>query len=566
MSVAVAYLSESERLAAPTDVAVAPPIGLQVVDADLDSEPSEGTFTADPGVVSSARELVARHPDSATAYSRLAQAELIAGLWIEARADAATAMKLGGENGDFAAIVASAHVLVGLGEAELAEGALRLISHEYIPSPYLRAVIAVQQQRHDKALELLKHAGDTAELALRGWLQIELRHYELAIRDLRAAARSSQPTPDLLVNTGYAYAALGLRNKAIEVTTRAAYMAPADRTAGFNLVAYHLAAAEYDSALKALRRLQQHHPRDLQVVAAIADTMYRRGDGTSALRLLQRHRAAAGKSDASVKDVAELHANIAFLEWRLGRKTKVQAIEALRKELLRCHYESLRIADLLAGLFSRKSELGQLQTLYDGLLTRYEPGALISIRTYLLYLEGDFKQALNTALTWWGNQPFNVIPAALATYLLTDIEQDYQAAVKVGETALKLNPAHETLRNNLAYAHAFAGNPDRASAVLPPNEDSPYYVATRGLIEIVKGNAAKGVGLYDRAAEMAEEWGKNNDEPYLPALIRLRKLMLLAEHGLLAEKTSFHEIEEEAKDDPRFQLFILMSERISGDT
>ena len=62
--------------------------------------------------------------------------------------------------------------------------------------------------------------------------------------------------------------------------------------------------------LRALRKLQDYHPKDLKVLAAVADVKFRCGDGKDALRDLQLARGWTSTSEASATDAAELFANM----------------------------------------------------------------------------------------------------------------------------------------------------------------------------------------------------------------------------------------------------------------
>lgn len=554
MTLAAAYKGKADRLAAPTEMTVVRPRILHVVHDGPPDAKSEETMLMDPGVVEHARELVDRHPDSPTAYARLAQAELASGLWFEAQATAAIALKLAISDVDVPAVVAASEALITLGQLDLAEEGLRQLGDGYAPSTFTRAVLDTHRGRFDDAIARLAESQDLAARDLRGWLHLQLRNYELAIRDFKFVARSSLPSAEILTNLGYAYAAVGLLDKAIEATRQAVHLAPSDRTATFNLVAYYVALGEFESALEVLYRLRAHHPDDFKIAAAIADTNFRCDNGLVALKELQKV-LARGRADASTIDLAELRANIVFLEWRLRRRTKAKTCDALRKELLRSDFASLRIAELLANLFTRRVDIGQLQTLYDGLREFYPVSKLYRFETRLLYLRGEFDAALQVALAWREEQPFDPEPSIVAGTLLSYIRGDHKRAVEIELEALKFHPADEILRNNVAYVLALSGDTSRARRVLTRDEESPYVVATRGLIEIVDGRVDAGLDLYDRAADLAVEWGKTHDEPQLSQLIRLRKEILILERGLQRNSQVLRTLWDMEDDDPRVHLF-----------
>lgn len=529
-----AALAHQDRLAAPTEASDLPL--LRIVSRD----PDEGARQAeepnpDRGTLVQARELAGKYPESAAAWVRLAQAEISAGGSDEAVAAALKGTRLAVQSGDTSVALAGVRVLTALGHVEVAERSLLALSSSDSSALWL-AELAVARDDLETALVRIGSADDAASVALRGWLNLRLGKLHEAVRDLRKSARQLSPDPDVLANLGYAYALLGQHSSAIKHTRQAVHLAPSDTTISFNLVRYLLAVGDYEPALQELQRLRQFHPLDAKVAAAIAATLFQSGDSEAALKELKRTRDQISKLNLSVSDKAELTANIAFLEHRLGGRSREETVDVLRKELFRCDYKSRGIAEMLSSLLEKVSERDQLLALYEGLLEVYPQTELIGLECKLKYLEGDFEAATDLAMQWTKLEPFNAEAAVRASFLLSEVYGDYDRAAEVGRAFLRIAPTATVVRNNTAYALAMAGQSNLARKYVRHDDpDDPYSTATAALIDLAEGNVQSAMAGYEKAAELAllPEYER---EPELPSLIKTQAYLVLRRFGYVDDE------------------------------
>jgi tetratricopeptide (TPR) repeat protein len=495
------------------------------------------------GWLSQARALAEQHPDSPMAISRLAHAELVAGNEAVAGETARRALGLGLHAGDASAISSAAQVCLAVGDVEAIEADVDLLAAGRVPAVLL-AQSAVMADMLDVALSRLVDQSDAAALSMRGYVLLRLHKYTEAIQSLRQAMRAGGPSPELLTNLGYAYGALGSLPKAIKATSQARTLSPASQTISFNLVSYLVRCGDHEAALAEVARLAGHHSRSPQIALARADIFASTGNNSRALTELRRARDTL-RWEATSTVRCELAANIAVLEWRSGSRPRTSAIDAVRKELLRCEYRSIGIARMLAGLFARASEAAQLETVYAGLVALYDPSTLIAVAAQIAFLRRDFKTALKLAKQWAEVEPFSTDAAQTVTFLLADFAADFSGAAEFGLGALRRNPNSAMLKNNVAYALAMSGRPQEARNLLPPGEN-PYYSATKALVEFKLGNRDAGVAGYRHALEQAVRDGDQT----LAALIAARAWLVLAEPTSL----SWVETPPELEDDPRSAL------------
>jgi Flp pilus assembly protein TadD len=552
----LAFLEESlpAHLAAPMDTATAPPRSLRLVEEPPlgDKELGESdTEDAKAALLAQARLLVERHPRSPAIRARLAHTEMNSGNGAEAVDAALSAVRLSEESLDQSALAAAAVVLAALGKQEAGEQALRRASRDVFP--YLYALFAVERGEHRTALARLEGQEDPASLALRGWLLTSLRQYSAAIREFRRVVKKALPSPDVLINLGYAYGALGVRSRALKVTEMATYLSPSSRTAAFNLASFRVTSGDLTGALNELRRIEQFYPSDLKIPFAMATARLHCGDPEGAAKVLTRVKSETRAWRASRRDRAELKANLAIIEYRLGRRDRAEVTETVRKALKDSEYQSLGIAKMLTSLYSHRSDASTLEELYQTLLQLHDEAELYEIEARLAILKGEFRRAVDLSMRWVEREPFDSDAAALATYLLSDIAHDYKTATHIGAEALKRIPDAKAVTNNVAYALALAGRPKEARKFLPkvfPNDKSrPFFVATEALIRLASGDIEGGSRGYEQAAAIAAEQGDED----LTNLIRCQAMVLVARFTKAAVSWPAEVVARYA-DDPRFAI------------
>jgi tetratricopeptide (TPR) repeat protein len=121
----------------------------------------------------------------------------------------------------------------------------------------------------------------------------------------------------------------------------------------------------------------------------------------------------------------------------------------------------------------------------------------------------DWPEAARQAEFWLNDQPFSVEAGSFASYAAA-FSEDYVRAAQLTEVGLRANPESGVLINNLAYSLIELGELDRAAEQLaraPQHDgddaDAAVLSATRGLLEIRRGNLPAGARMYRLAIELA---------------------------------------------------------------
>jgi Flp pilus assembly protein TadD len=509
----------------------------------------------DPGVFLQAQALAERFSSSPAALARLASAALNAGHLNIAQTSAQRALASASKSNDLSSLLAAARILMSFGDVTPVEDALRKhrnsLSYEF-------AEVLAAQGRHAEALDVTEGDERPANHALRGWLLLKLYRFPEAIHELRTSVRFGESRVDALTNLGYAYGALGSRDKAIRATKEALYLAPADATVAVNLSTFLSLSGDPSTALSILRDVQARNPTDLSLVQAIAETLIQQERIQEALKELRRARDRSDLTTNSPLELAELRGRIVFVEWMLGRRNKANAVGPLENQLRESDYESLDLGYLTTYLLDRPEDISKLEALYQGLATRHDPSDLLFLEAKLAYFKGDFEKLLSASISWAENEPFHVSAQLLASVMIGDIGEGYEAAARFGMAALTRMPAVTMLANNTAYALALAGSPEDARKVLPSETSSPYVRATQALIELVEGNTEAAAAGYREAANLAEKEGDTE----LASLIRAREKVARLQLGLDRYDQTFVE-ELATSENHRARLLASVAKRIA---
>lgn len=530
-----------DNLVTPTRSEPVPPFGdfaptSQVITAKIpEKEPN-------PSFLFQARRLAEANPDISAALARLASAELALGNSEEALTAARRAVssalrankRTWPDNSeprpslDIPSVLVAVDALVELGHSDEAEAALGSLPAEQMPEISLYAELAAKRGDFDVALARLANATGPVPRALRGWLFIKSGKFADAVRELRAASAVTS-SPSTLINLGYAYAALGSRRKALRTTQLAAGLSKGElgTLASLNLVAYYIADRDLVAARSVLDRLEHRQPSNLRVHLARAYLFGRQGDNRSALRELRRARSCPTYW-ASTEERAEVEADIAYLEFRVGKLTRSQAIKTLHEQLVKTSHQSLGVANLISLLTWKSSDTKFFEAVYQALRRAHTSDELLNLEAHLCMLKGDYERAADRSYEWAQRCPFDEAAVVKAVYLLADGKSEFVKAAEFGVEGLRRFPGSALLANDVAYAFAMAGDLQGARRFLPAQDHLPEAKATRGLINFMTGQHEEGLRQYDEAAEMAEICG---DTRNAKAILYRKELLQAATAG-----------------------------------
>lgn len=542
------------------DVQLLTPRGVETVTPLTDAiglEPSR-----DPSFLLQARQLATSLPDSRVALARLAQAEQALGNVAEAVEAASRTLEYGlpPESPSIAATYVAATLLArnGVAAGEDFLGSL--------DNPLARVSWANLALAHGNTEEAIRRLGDLkipAAQALRGYCLVAGGEYQRAVSEYRAALRAGRGSLDVLINLGYALAHLGSVSKAIRVTRQATLKSPTNHAASYNLARFLQMSGDNELAVRELDRIAKTRPDDhrsrLHQAWAHSNLL---NQTREALRLLIRAQGDwAGSTDHDAR--AELDASVAYLHWKLGERANDRTRQLLWRSLRRMSSPSPEIVRMLASLMGKcgdAAELGELLATYGDCLDALDE-RLLAARRFLL--EGDMDAALEAAeVAALHDVDGSTEAAGMAAYLLGEVRGDYAQGALIAARAFRFNP-DESLGNNLAFCLSLDRRPNEAARVLSLFDERqlPFHGATRGLLELARGNVSTGMRLYREAEEAIRREGDVATADYVALRCGLARIQLgvdassdVAGH-LLA-------IWPADRDDPRWRVIQKVAARV----
>ncbi len=520
--------------------------------------------------------LARANPGSMIAWSRLAQTLAGAGKTEEAVAAARRVLDLSqrGGPGDHqdaspptrAAQFMAARVLLSGGFTQEAEAFLSTLNSYSGPWTFLYAAIAEDRGEHAQALARLGDSSGTEAAAFRGYVLLRLGRWQEAVHQLRAAGGEGSRNPGLLTNLGYAYAAVGSPRKAIRAARQAVQLAPRNRTLTFNLVSLLMHNGFAADAIVELKRLRKERGEDLKAASALAYVLMCEDRIAEARRELRRA-ISSRPFGGELSDYAELAANLAIVEWRLGIRTRDDVLIELRRQIDAVEGRSLPLAMVFADFVHRTTARSELSRVYQGLLKFESEENLLPLKARLQVIGGEYKDALDSAERWAELEPLNADAVQLVMTLLGQVFGEFEPAAKVGVEALRRMPGNGLLRNNVAFLLVMSGRVGEAKRLLEKCEQSsPYLWATRGLAAIASGSIEEGLGWYDKAIEDVRRGGANEEEiEEFRRFARLYEMLGLYRLGLSKVELGFAvELPEDWLIDTRYLILKELAHRVGA--
>jgi tetratricopeptide (TPR) repeat protein len=525
------------------------------------------------GLVDEARRLADAHPSSLVAQTRLLQALVGTGRGPEA-VDLAERIVALSDDSDLAsartplARYLAAVVLAGSSRLDDAESVLARLSGN---GPWVRhyAAIAAERQDYSTALTRLGDHNDLLSRSYRGYVYFGLGRPQDALHELRAAQRLGDDSPTLWCNIAYAHAWLGRPERALQAARRAVAVAPEDRQMSFNLASYMRAVGDFHGAIRELLRISSlRGSADPMIAAALAHAYVSIGDFDNGVRVLRR--AVHHHSfEPDAHELAELHANLAFLRWRTGDIDR----EKLRRELWTrteaAAEPTVSLVRMLAN-FARYDDATRVQSLYDRLAQSHSEDELVSVRVPLAALQGRFELAAHNAIANTKANPLDADAATEAVYLRACALGEFSEAGDMGIEALARIPADRMLLNNTAYALAMAGRGKDAQRVLDGVDagNDPYLTATQGLVHYALGDVQGGNVEYERAADLIRETAPRSERDWLLQYLRANQSTAGLALGLSTGRDVVADLSVgENPDwnlDPRFLFIRALALRLGG--
>ena len=323
------------------------------------------------------------------------------------------------------------------------------------------------------------------------------------VRTFRTLLTQEPRDPVTWVDLAFAYACLGLRDRAAKAMMVAMQLSKDNRfvlrSAGRLWI--YLDDPERAYQVVARSRRTKYDPWLLAAEIALGSVV---GKGR---RHAKHGRRMLGGGQFEAKQVSELASALATLELSSGSVRKGKRLLALSLE----DPTENSVAQAIWAARRYRSVHFDPQQLRRQ--SAFEAASLAS------YQDEEWHHVLDNTRRWFGDQPFSSRPAGLGSFVSTTALTDYSTGKWFAAMGLRANPGDFTLLNNLAFACLQLDDVAGAAVALEridrsslSMEQSIVLQATQGLMEFRTGHPDQGRQLYEAARTSAKRLGNQNGQ------------------------------------------------------
>jgi tetratricopeptide (TPR) repeat protein len=247
---------------------------------------------------------------------------------------------------------------------------------------------------------------------------------EVLIHESRARAHTYPSSPLAWVDLALAYTNVGQTEKARRYVKVALSLAPQNRYVIRSAVRYYLHTKSADRARHLLQRSPAvvADPWLMSAELAVAGVLNEQPEYIKDARNLLR------SSNYSDHDTSELASQLATIQFRDGNRGEARKLFA--------HALKAPTDNSVAQLRS----IADLDSSFDIMFKRASAPRNFEAMALLHFHVGNWSDALNEAWKWYNDEPFARRPAALGSYIASDIIQDYPQGYRFALAGLKSNP------------------------------------------------------------------------------------------------------------------------------
>jgi tetratricopeptide (TPR) repeat protein len=362
---------------------------------------------------------------------------------------------------------------------------------------------------------ILKHRTEATDSAMRlaFWLLEDhdkpseatenLLSPEKKIHKLRSYLRQHPHDAMTWLNLGLAYASVGLNPKAEFAIKMALKLYPHNRTILRVATRYFIHSRQQEVALKLLRSnaATEHDPWLIAAELSTASITPMSSEKQRPPKFALIGRRMLKEGSFLPVHTSELAAAVATLEMNHG--TKQRHVKQIFKQSLIDPTENT-VAQVQ---WARTQDVGFAPDLQHRI---FDIPHLHEAKSWKFLAEGKLKEALDEYREWILDEPFSTMPIDHASFLCL-VLGDLVEALRLTESAKRIDPQNPLYYNNIAYYHAMNGSFDKAEESLrianflnPDARVKLFMHATEGLIAFGQGKPITGRKQYEATISMVE--------------------------------------------------------------
>jgi len=331
------------------------------------------------------------------------------------------------------------------------------------------------------------------------------RNFKKAITELRKCLQINNELPAIYNNLGVAYGALKARKKSMRSFKIALRIYPNYTSAIHNLAI----TLRQEDILASIQLLEDylHVKKNPRIRELLARFYFENKQLQKALNSLFEVLSQLKNIVNRNQEIARLHNNIGIIyhAMRDFEKAKENYLTCMEK----IEYTNHIIVGNIIDLYFDLNNINEAKKYIDIYRDKFGEKEF-----YFYYLSrySYYKAKLPDSIKFMKqflmiNKTF--LPAyTFLSHIYSEYLQDYKKAIALNLKAFEYLPNNKAIINNLAYSYLMNNEVNNADIILhkvEENINNVFLNATRGLLNIKKGNIEEGTRLYNLAAKFARE-------------------------------------------------------------
>lgn len=304
---------------------------------------------------------------------------------------------------------------------------------------------------------------------------------------------------------GVCYAIKGSHTKSIKYLKIAYAIDPRGVYAAKNLAQAYQARGDFEAAATLMTEYLKRYPRDWEAQNKLAYSYFKLGDYRRSLQCLQSLLSSPLEIPVAGKRYAAILNNIGVVHLHMGLISHAENM--FRKSLTASDRPNpvtyFNLTRMLTDL-GRREEAKKLIEEYIAIAPDDNMPLILLAQNYMN--DGEYEKSREILDEILSKYPDSRYAHALLILLNSEVFDNYDSAIEISKQEIAKNKSDKIIQNNLAYCYLRKGLIDAASDILGSvNWDKatfPLY-ATKGLLQISKGNLKEGIRLYNMAVSKA---------------------------------------------------------------
>lgn len=304
---------------------------------------------------------------------------------------------------------------------------------------------------------------------------------------------------------GVCYAAKGSHTKSIKCLRIAYAIDPQGVYEAKNLAEAYHDGGDFEAAAALMTEHLKRYPRDWEAQNKLAYSYFKLGDYRRSLQCLGSLLSSSFGAPVAGKRYAAVLNNAGVVHLRMA--SIAHAEDLFRRSLVASDQPNPVTYFNLTRMLTDLGRGEEAKKLIDEYITVAPDDNTPLILLALNYMnDGEYQKSRGILDGILSTDPDSRRAHVLLSVLHSEVFDDYDSAIEILKQEMAKNKYDQTIRNDLAYSYLRKGLTDEANDVLGSvNWDKaafPLY-ATKGLLQMSKGNLKEGIRLYGVAVGKA---------------------------------------------------------------